>query len=295
MLAHKQPEERIQADNEKVLTFLCNYLNSFPDYVKKEDIEEIIKEGVSYEYAFAFLLAAAFGLDIIANPRDRELFNNYFTNMFHKLDADVYGRNPYYQHIKIPEVRIGKCELKHQSFVPFEGFVCRDMTKTEDGRIQPHIGFFATEFSFPALLEDGRVWMTITPNEIETMQDAVDRAFGHVLTFGLGLGYFAYMVSEKNNVDRVTVVEINEDVIALFKQYILPQFPNAGKIDIVREDAFEFAERELARGRFDFLFADMWHDVSDGLPMYLQLKKYESLSPDTVFMYWIEKTLKCYL
>ena len=40
--------------------------------------------------------------------------------------------------------------------------------------------------------------MTITPDEIETMKEAVDQAFGNVLTFGLGLGYYAYMVSEKD-------------------------------------------------------------------------------------------------
>lgn len=295
MIANKQLEEQIRAENEKVLTLLCNYLNAFPDCVKKEDVEELVRCGVSHEYAFAVLLAAELGLDMDAHPEDRKLFNYYFRYMFHKLDENKYRSNPYYRNIRIPAARVGTCELKHETFLPYEGFVCHDMTMTREGRVRPHIGFFATEFSFPALLEDGRVWMTITPNEIETMQGAVDRAFGHVLTFGLGLGYFAYMASEKENVDKVTVVEINEDVIALFQKYILPQFPNAGKIDIVRGDAFAFAERELARGRFDFLFADLWRDVSDGLPMYLQLKKYESLSPDTVFMYWIEKTLKCYL
>jgi hypothetical protein len=50
---------------------------------------------------------------------------------------------------------------------------------------------------FPALLENDRIWMTITPNEIEIMIKPVDEAFGHVLTYGLGLGYYAYMVSKK--------------------------------------------------------------------------------------------------
>ena len=69
--------------------------------------------------------------------------------------------------------------------------------------------------------------MTITPNEIETMKEAVDKASGNVLTFGLGLGYYAYMVSEKENVESVTIVDSNEDVIDLFKKYVLPQFKHA--------------------------------------------------------------------
>ena len=76
--------------------------------------------------------------------------------------------------------------------------------------------------------------MTITPNEIETMKEPVDEAFGHVLTFGLGLGYYAYMVSEKENVESITIVETNEDVIDLFNKYILPQFKNAHKIKIIQ-------------------------------------------------------------
>ena len=66
---------------------------------------------------------------------------------------------------------------------------------------------------FPAILENDRIWMTVTPNEIETMKEPVDQAFGNVLTFGFGLGYYAYMISEKEEVTSITVVEINGDVI----------------------------------------------------------------------------------
>lgn len=36
---------------------------------------------------------------------------------------------------------------------------------------------------YPAILEDDRIWMTITPNEIETMTEAVDQTFGNDHTF----------------------------------------------------------------------------------------------------------------
>ena len=70
-------------------------------------------------------------------------------------------------------------------------------------------------------------------------------AFGNVLTFGLGLGYYAYMVSEKESVESVTIVEMNEDVIQLFKKYVLPQFKNAEKIKIIKADAFEYAQQHI--------------------------------------------------
>ena len=137
--------------------------------------------------------------------------------------------------------------------------------------------------------------MTITPNEIETMKEAVDGAIGNVLAFGLGLGYYAYMVSEKENVENVTVVEINEDVIKLFNKYILPQFKHAEKIKIIKADAFEYAKNYITPGKFDYVFTDLWHDVSDGMDMYLKMKTFEKQSPKTVFSYWIEKSILCYL
>ena len=83
--------------------------------------------------------------------------------------------------------------------------------------------------------------MLITPNEINTMQPVIDNVSGNVVTFGLGLGYFAYMCSIKNNVNGITIVEKDKNVIELFEKYILPQFEYKDKIKIVNSDAFDFA------------------------------------------------------
>ncbi|MGK7377131.1 hypothetical protein ACSFXN_04765 [Planococcus sp. 1R117A] len=197
-------DEKIKRDNYKVFDWLSNYLNNAPDFIGKEEIDEIVGAGVSSEYAFAVILAAAFGLDIVDNPIDKAVFHNYFNKIFHKLEASEYANNPYYQNIKIPRIQIGNSELKYEKYKPFEGFVSNDIIRTTEGRQIPQVGFFETEFHFPAVLENGRIWMTITPNEIETMKEPIEQAFGKVLTFGLGLGYYAYMVSEKDNVDSVT-------------------------------------------------------------------------------------------
>ena len=96
------------------------------------------------------------------------------------------------------------------------------------------------------------------------------------------------MASQKGNVESVTVVESNQDVIDLFKKYILPQFQNSHKIKIIKADAFfEYAREYMWNGQCDFVFTDLWHDVSDGIGLYLKMKKYEKQCPDTVFTYWI--------
>ncbi len=295
MERHKTTKDRIKEDNCRVFALLSNYLNNNPGLISREEIAEIVMSGVSCEYAFAVLLAAGCGLDIVDNAPDRDLFNLYFSKMVHQLDASAYRDNPYYKNIKIPAVKIGNSELKFEKYKPFEGFVCNDIIRTEEGRQIPQIGFFENEFIFPAVMENDRIWISITPNEIETMKEVIDQTFGSVLTFGLGMGYYAYMVSEKENVENITVVENNEDVIELFSKYILPQFKNAHNIRIIKAEAFEYARNHMSGRKYDFVFVDLWHDVSDGIDMYLRMKKYEKQSPDTVFSYWIEKSILCYL
>lgn len=100
---------------------------------------------------------------------------------------------------------------------------------------------------------------------------------------------------EKRNVESLTIVDCNEDVIQLFQHYILPQFKNAAKIKVIKGDAFDYAQKHIGEGKYVFVFTDLWHDVSDGIDMYLKMKQYECLSTDTEFMYWIEKSILCYL
>lgn len=282
--------------NVEVLQMMSNYLNHAPDFIKAETVEEICDTCyVTEEYAFAVLLAAACGLEIDERPWDERLFHQYFLPMVHHLNVHEYEKNPYYQNIHVPTVGHRGFELKQESFQPYEAFVCNDMERTEDGKLLPPIGFFSSEFRFPAILEQGRIWMTVTPNEIETMKTPIERAHGNVLTFGLGLGYYAYMVSQKSEVDHVTIVDCSEEIISLFTTYLLPQFPNKEKINIIHSDAFEYAKTHYACTTYDYVFTDLWHDVSDGMELYLKMKEFEPLNPNAEYDYWIETSIRCYL
>ena len=193
------------------------------------------------------------------------------------------------QTVKATGVRSGDWEFAERAFRPYEAFVYDESELTADGRLLPKIGFFDREYRFPCILEGGREWMLITPNEIETMKAPIAAARGEVVTYGLGLGYFPFMVSAKENVSSVTVIEQDARVIELFEKHILPQFPHREKIRVVCEDAFAFADRKQ---KFDFVFADIWHDPSDGVDAYLRLRSLER--SDTEYAYWIEKTLQYY-
>lgn len=282
--------------NKILFKKLSVFINHEADFIRPEFIESLCRDcNVSKEEAYCFTLAAAIDLDTEKNPRDAEIFEEYFPYMVHLLKNKTYEDDPYLKNIKIPNESLGKWELCHKKYVPYQAFVFNDPKITRSGKIIPQIGFFEKEFLYPAVLENGTEWMLITPNEINTMRAPISCAHGKVLTYGLGLGYFAYMTSEKENVDSVTIVERDENAISLFRDMILPQIPNKNKITIICDDAFSFAENRLSGSAFDFVFADIWHDPSDGVPAYKRLKATEKYLPGADFSYWIEKTLKCYM
>ena len=278
--------------NFRLTRLYANYLENYNEIINADMMHALCGDGeIDEADGFAAILCQIFGLDIDGSADERALIRNYITPSVRVMDAQRYINNPYYQSINIPSVKKGNWELKKEKYPAYRGVIAADMIIRDDFTEIPPLGFFEEEFEFPAVLEDGNEWMTLTPVDLDTSDEAIERAHGRVVTFGLGLGYYTYMVSEKESVDSITVVEKNEDVISLFKEYILPQFAHPEKVRIVNADAFEYAEHEMPKESFDVAFVDTWRDASDGAPMYERMKRLEHLSPDTEFIYWIENFL----
>lgn len=282
------------AGNRRILELFSAYLRTDPAFVQEGSLLRLQKQTlVDAPTAFCALVSAYSDLD--AYGADRDFYREYLLPSVTQLDPAVYRADPYYQNIRIVCQQLGSWKLQQEYYAPYEAFVWRDPVCLPDGREIPQIGFFSQTFSFPSVSEGGRQWMSVTPNEIETMKAPLALARGRVVTFGLGLGYFAYMASCKPEVEEVTVVERDRQVIDLFTRHILPQFSHPEKILLRQEDAFAFAGSAQMKG-FDLVFCDLWHDVSDGLEMYLRLKRLEkqagSKSP---WQYWIEPSLLCQL
>ncbi len=178
--------------------------------------------------------------------------------------------NPYYRNIKIEKTWDGGFFLGYGALHPYEYFEYNETAIGRWGASVPKIGFFEEEVRYPGVMQDGETWMTITPNEINTMAPAVDAATGNVLTIGLGMGYYAYMVSLKEDVQSVTIVEKCPAAIHLFEEHILPQFEHKEKIRIICADGIEFLN-ELEDGKYDYCFADIWRTNVD-FDIFLQTK-----------------------
>ena len=287
-----QEIRKIREMNNECASILCDYINQHSRLITKEIMQNPdLISGLTEEALFTTVLAAAYDLDTETEEEDRILANEYLRPAIRKLDAETYTKNPYYQNISIPQEKFHQWELGYEEYEAYEGFIYNDLKLSENLKETPSVGFFAHPFRFPAVLENGREWMAIKPNEIETSQEAVNRAKGKTITFGLGLGYFPYMSSLKPEVESVTIVEVDPDVICLFEQFILPQFEYKHKIKVVLADAFEYASLQMPKEKFDFAFVDIWHDVSDGLNLFLRMKDLEKLNPSTRFSYWMETSL----
>ncbi len=243
--------------------------------------------------AFLTLLSAACGLETDRIPFHKTLEKEYLRPALNGLRTEDFLRNDYLSRIRFPEAKQGDWEFTHLTCAPYQLFPCGESRLTAQGRVIPGIGYFTEEWAYPAVLEGGREWMAVKPNEIFTMAEPLRSAHGSVAAFGLGLGYFALAASIKENVSSVTVVERDKHAISLFSKLLLPQFPHPEKIRIIQEDAFAFAEKRLTPSAYDFAFFDLWHDVSDGLPQYLKLRKITS--PLIECSYWIEDEMLLFL
>lgn len=200
-----------------------------------------------------------------------------------------FADNPYYKNIDFSEKKQGDYQLCYDKYEPYE-FSFYDVSKIIEGNEVPRICFFTDEFKYPAIrrISTGKTLMSVTPNEIFTMQKPIEKARKKVLTLGLGMGYYAYMASLKEDVESVTVIEKEQDVIDLFETNILPQFENKDKIRIIKADAIEYLNN-VEDGEYDYCFADIWLGAYD-MELYFAVKEIGRKFRKTKIDYWIEES-----
>ena len=213
---------------------------------------------------------------------------------FRVLDGAAFMQDPYLQAVRLNGGRReGAFLLTPVSYQKGELFQYR-MPDYSGDYPRLSVGCFSSAVQTLALYENEMPWMTVCPSEISSMERQMQNAHGRVLTLGLGLGYYAMMVSRKPDVSSVTVIEREKNVISLFSRYILPFFPEPGKIRVIEADALDFCAH-LQDGQYDYCFADLWAGQEDGAPLYLELKDLLAPCRRMETEYWIEKEIRAYL
>ena len=224
------------------------------------------------------------GIDV-GQEEEEDIVRKFIYPAIKEINQEEFLNNPYYKTVKIQNIKDGRFSLVIDHYRPYEIFALDDISVNEDYHELSRLGYFKNEFPFIALNENDVTWMSITPNEIKTMEKSINEVYGNVIVFGLGLGYFPFMVSLKETVKHITIIEKDEKIISLFSKYLLPQFPNKDKISIQKNDAFEVIKHPLD---YDYAFVDLWHSAEDGIQTFLTFKDHEVLSPKVKFSYWLE-------
>ena len=259
-----------------------------PGLIDLMDVVELAAVTGDEESAYRLLLATVCGYDP-EKPEDQEIIWRLFPRMVRREEPARYAADAYTAVLRESTGEAGGFRIGWGEFRPCELFV-RDDLFAWDGYVLPRLGWFREAYDYPGLWEDGRIWMSITPNEVNTIRPLAAEARGRVLCNGLGLGYYAFHALRNPAVRHVTVVEREESLIRLFSDRVLPRFPNREALTLVHADAFEYVA-SCSRD-WDTVFTDLWHDVGDGLPLYRRMKQMEF--PGAVWQYWIEPSLKLY-
>ena len=211
-----------------------------------------------------------------------------------KISSSIFTNNPYYRTIKINSTKDNKYFLGNIKYHAYQSFASNDAKVLDDDyyREISSISYLDNKIDFPAIIKDNIIWMSITPGEILTMAESIEKSKGKVITFGLGLGYYPFMCSLKEEVESITIIEYDENIIRLFKKHLLPMFPHKEKIKIIHADAFNYLKENNINELFDFAYMDIWHDGEDGLPLYIHFKKFEE-NKKCKIEYWLEDSIIC--
>lgn len=110
--------------------------------------------------------------------------------------------------------------------------------------------------------ENWDTWISLSPHEIESQQLACSYAAGHTMVIGLGFGFAALNIALNQAVSRITIVERDPELIALFEQSGALTGISAtivDKIKIVQGDHFATCPAEPV----DFLYVDIWRELDE--------------------------------
>lgn len=259
----------------------------------KEDLAEIAELGL-YDGDFEkFYVIREFLSDIgLGDVADGEYILRVFEKA-KKLDAKAFCSDPFMAILGDMPKRSGSCMLMPSAYDAGE-ILCYDAPDFSEDLVVPKLGFFTKRVMFPTLYENDLPWMSLCPSEINSMASPIAAAKGRVLVLGLGLGYYAWKVAAKEEVESVTVVELSHEVIDLFEKAIKPRLDFGGKLQIVKADAIAYLDG-VKSGDFDFCFADIWEGAVDGAKWYRQILPHEKRLKGTEFTYWIEDAILAYL
>ena len=132
--------------------------------------------------------------------------------------------------------------------------------KTIQGRCDEYlnISFLNHDYKTPVFYINERLWMSLSPMEIQAQEYPLWKAEGYV--GGLGLGYFVYEAMKNNVVEEIDVYEQELSVINYFKKYF-KDCKGFDKVNFIHGDV-----RELMQNKeYNFVYMDIYERLCDDI------------------------------
>lgn len=108
--------------------------------------------------------------------------------------------------------------------------------------------------TYTSLTRGRTMVMSDVPAEKRDHYKIISQAKGRVIICGLGLGWLIEVLSQKPEVEHITVIEVSSDVIALVGGYYKEKLGD--KLTIIEADAYEW--KPPKGERWDVAWFDIW-------------------------------------
>lgn len=178
------------------------------------------------------------------------------------------NRTRWYENYKVtvPEGKVGRAEIER-----FEVSESQAKLANLQMSVHGHGNRAIPAGSYTGLKVDGVMVMSDTPAEIKDHIYFFHEAKGRVLLNGLGIGMCLQAMLRKPEVEHVTVVEIEADVLALVAGHYMAMF-GSDRLTFVHADALEWTPPK------GMIYDTCWHDIwpfilTDYLPQYATLHR----------------------
>lgn len=106
--------------------------------------------------------------------------------------------------------------------------------------------------------DNKRFIMSDTPAEIRDHHSFIYESHGKVLIAGLGIGMVLNAVASKEKVEKVTVVEVSQDIIDLVWSHYKKKFGD--KIELIQDDILEWKPPK-GYNLWDCAWFDIWDNI----------------------------------
>lgn len=163
-------------------------------------------------------------------------------------------------HVGVPEGVSGDVEVRRFEVSGEDADRTRLQAAMHGGR-----GYVAPG-SYTALYRRGRLWMSDTSDErrdhIPFVREVDRQSLKTVLVGGLGLGMVAAALAILPTVERVTIIEKDEDVIALVGPWLREVYADAQiELEIIHGDATDPKPLFPRDQRWDAAWHDIWEEL----------------------------------